>query len=134
MPGFPTDGDNATIRNYTIAGGVAGALAVGFGTMPFTGTTEALLGLTTGAISGLALGIGTGAIVGTALLSKPGEPGRMGMAVVGGALGGVVGGVIGTLTGAYIGHAGFNVLGFTAGGAAGAAGAYVAARLLTAGD
>ncbi|MBI3924166.1 MAG: hypothetical protein HY319_01370 [Armatimonadetes bacterium] len=133
LPGFPADEDMAKIRNLTVAGAVVGSLAVGLGTMPLMGPTETLVGMACGSISAAAAGAGAGAILSTSILSDPGHQGRIGLALVGGALGGVLGLGLGLFAGAYIGNSGYNALGFAGGAVAGAAAGYLAGRLSTAG-
>ncbi len=125
---FDNPKDGVIIGASTALGALAGAAALGFGTAAATGATETLLGLVQGGIGGAGLGIVGGAVLSTAMLAKPGTQGRIGLAVVGGALGGLAGLAVGAMTGAYIGHAAGNLVGFVGGAVGGGAAGFFTAR------
>lgn len=125
---FPPE-DQRRIRLLTGGGAVAGSVALGLGTSYFEGPTETLVGFAQGSIAGAAVGAAAGAAIATWLLSDPDTQGRIGLAIVGGALGGVTGLLVGGVAGAYVGNAGGNVIGYIAGAALGAGTGYIAGRL-----
>lgn len=128
LDGFEDPKDAVVIGTSTVLGAAAGAALLGLATAAATGATETLLGLVQGGVAGAGLGIVGGAVLSTAMLAKPGTQGRIGLAIVGGALGGVAGLATGAFAGAYLGHAFGNAIGYAGGAVAGGATGYFASR------